>query len=161
MNRTIFQSIASNNKRAIFIHVVMCIIVFLPILSIWKIDVWWNTMSRSDIIDNWIIIVIFSLIVFFIYFWLGRRFLVNTENILANLFSVASVPIIVALILILVVLDFEETMSLLVLLTFPVYPLSETVLFYCHIEKQYSHMIMSLLSPLAMWLGIVSKGVRR
>jgi hypothetical protein len=103
----------------------------------------------------------YTLVSLLLYFLTGRKFLYNTHNLLTNLLSVAVVPVIIIVGILVSSLWSSPAgrpgIDMLGLLAVPINPISESIYFFTRMERASSYMIMSLLPPLAMWLGIINK----
>ena len=143
------KSTLLNNLRAIIIHIVLCLISMIHTGFTWRHGIWWDGMSRDYVVTNWVLIGIFSIVNTLLYFWLGRKFLNQTHNVLTNFFSVAIVPIII-LLAIGFAWSSSGRISMLGLLAFPIYPISDTISLCFHLEQSAGFIIMSPLPPIAM-----------
>ena len=74
--------IIKNNLIAIAIHLGMCLFFLFPILLL-------------DAIGSWALFLL-APIVFYLYFWAGKKYLNNTHNTFTNIFSVMLLAIVLA-----------------------------------------------------------------
>lgn len=156
MSRAILFNILLNNLVTFIIHISITFILLLPLYYIWSDFVWLDGIwERRDIAIQSIAIGIYTIIALTLFFLAGRRFLTNTHSTLANFLSVIILPGIIIL------SDFlafsKNETSPLGILAIPILPISETISFFLRIEPAHGYMVMSLLPPLTMWLGLVTK----
>ena len=145
-----------NNLISIAIYLCMCFIL-IPFNIAWEGDIWhdliWEWGVKS-IIFNWSAIIVHTTTSFFLFFWLGKKFLTNT-NILSNVFSVINIYIIVAII-IFILYDKPTQSRWEGLLMIPVYPISETISYFFSIKLKYCFLVTPLLPSIMMWIGMTS-----
>lgn len=154
------KSIIKNNLIAVAIHICMCIILILPIGFIWFYGVWGNNMELNRVIINWLLIGACTTVILFLYFWTGRKFLTNTGQSLTNVLSVIAVLILIIIgVFISLYLDASNRWHIMWMLMTPISPLGETLSHFARIELKYADMLMSILLPLAMWIGMITKRV--
>ena len=116
----------------------------------------WERWTLSSIVTQWLLVVVITLIALVLYFVIGRKYLVSTCNVLTNIFSVIVLPGIIILLEIIAWSD-PSRIGVLDLMMTTIYPVSETLYYFLRIERAISYMVMSLLPPIAMWLGMVTK----
>lgn len=80
-----------NNLKAIAIHIGICLICFILLVPFF--DEYDGEWGHIPLLACSLAIVIMS-IVFYLYFWLGRKFLCYTESKWKNIISVIAIPII-------------------------------------------------------------------
>ena len=142
-------TVIKNNLIAILIHASMCIILYLP--SIFPV-------VGFGSITYWPAIVIFSIIAFGVYFFVGRLFFHSTKNALTDIFSVIMLGII---------LFAGGTFwfdSLMFILFIPYYPLGvgmDEIIYISQVlppvKIEYIFMLLSPFPSLALWTGIRTK----
>jgi hypothetical protein len=148
MTKELFLGIAMNNFRAIIIHILLCIISWIPITLIWEFGV------RNAFVHGGLgmkMIGIFTTITLLLYFVLGKKFLRSTNKILTDMFSVIVIPIVIVLAMLIAWPGYGG------LLTISIHPISETITFYFGLEQQHSNKIVSAFPSIAMWLGLFIK----
>lgn len=154
------EKVIINNLIALVIHAAISIVLWLPTAFIWQWGVWNHRIKSYSLIENWVLIGIFTMITFSIYFWLGRKYLSNTNRTLTNVFSVAVVPVVISLVAFIGWLSPYNPsfgMFMLGILISPIHPISETISFYFGMERIGGHMIMSFLPSIAMLRGMTTK----
>jgi hypothetical protein len=137
--------IVKNNLIAIAIH---ALISFILVFSLFLIKI-----STLEILG------FSTLIVFFLYFWAGRRFLSNTNNVLTNMLSVTAPAIILIILIVLYCIDIWyliDTMGF-----FNPFGLSIWLSIYLMripIPNDWITVPVWAISPsLAMWIGVTTK----
>ena len=98
--------------------------------------------------------IIFIIVSLFLCFFVGKLFLNNTQNMLINILSLLPLAIIIAVTL---YISYGNPSSYGNILVVPIYTLSEIISYFFRIEAKYSYLIMSLLPPLVMWVGLITK----
>ena len=133
-----------NNLIAIVVHVLICFICLIPLVSMW--------VNVSSNVRGYLATGIYTLVVFPLYFFAGRLFLYNTNNILTNTFSVIMLFIIIMLTTFIAYDSIYERV-----LKAPVYLLGELISQFFHVKQKYVFIGMAILPSLAMWLGMTNK----
>jgi len=147
-------TLLTNNLTAMAIHLCTCV-VLLPFGFIWENSVWDDLLldrGLKSIALNVLIVGIHTLILLCAYFRIGKKYINSTHNALLDILSV----VLITVILTVVVLAFYQK-PLAGIVVIPIYPLSETISFFCGINLKYCYLIMSIVPSLVMWAGIVSK----
>ena len=140
-----------NNLIAIVAYVSMCIIL-IPLNFVWHLGIWWGKMEMRSIISGTVTVSIHTIVSLCLCLWVGRKFLINTYNMLTNIFSVGAI----AIIPVVVILAFYKN-PLAGVLVNPIYPISETISYFLNIDLKHSYLLVSLLPSLTMWLGMITK----
>jgi len=142
---------------AIVILIFIGTALLLPTGFMFGAAVWCDSMNQRDVTLNSISVGIFTSITLFWCFWLGRKGLFNAGTVLANIFSVVSVPIIVSF-AVLVLWAWGRPFEIFAtILIASIHPSSATLSFYFGLERSSSYMLMSLLPSVALWIGVISK----
>jgi len=154
------KRIVKNNLIALSVHVGICLVLILPIGIIFFYGVWhdsiWGWWPLRDIVSQWLYVGVTTMAALILYFWAGRKYLVNTHKPTTNVLSVAVLPGVIMLAGF-VALSNPGRIGMLGLLATPIYPVSETLSYFLPIGRIHGYMIMSVLPPLAMWLGLATK----
>ncbi|MCL2800703.1 MAG: hypothetical protein FWD28_02975 [Treponema sp.] len=145
--------IIKNNIIAIFVHVCVCIVFLYPVNFMWWGSVWGNEkLDIRVIIINSIFILVYTIIIFSLYFFAGKIFLRGTNNIFKN---IASVIVLFIILLVITLTKYDEVIERL--LRIPYYPLGGTISSFLHIKEKYGYLIMSIFPSFIMWMGIKKK----
>ena len=142
-----------NNLIAITVHFCLCVILLYPVNFMWWGSVWVDRkIEIKEMAINGLIIAFYTIIVLFLYFLSGKKFLSSTNNMSSNAFSVTVLFIILAII---TLIAFDGTAERL--LRIPYYPLGGTIAYFFQIKEKYAYLIMSVLPSLIMWIGMITK----
>ena len=152
------KNMCLNNLFAIIMHWMLCAVFLIPVGFTWRFGIW--RVGENMIIFNLVLVGIFTAIAFFLYFVVGRKLLDPTHNSLTNLLSVAIVPCVIS-IAVIIAWSNTETLGMLSLLAFPIHPIGETISFFLPLGQPRGHIIASLLPAIAMWLGLTTKKNRK
>ena len=148
-----------NIINTVIIYLCLCI-VLLPLNLLWEGYIWhdsqWERWMLKDIIIQWFSIGIHTTISLFLFLFLGRKFLIKTNNTFLNIISVLTISAIVAIIIIIIYKEANSNRwgGLFVV---PIYPISETISYFFKIGEKYGYLSMSVLPSLAMWIGMITK----
>ena len=158
------KMLITNNLIAVAIHVCICLVLIIPLgLLIGPGHLW--SESTLELLPLWhiakrlIAIGIYTAVAIILYFWAGRKFLTNTDNMLTSILSVIALTIVIILATFAAEGSFGNRLRyhLLAMLTIPIGPIGATVAHFLRIDNLYSYLIMSIMPSLAMWVGMVTK----
>ena len=155
--RKMLKAVIINNLISIAIYVCMCIVLILPIGNTWFYGMWRDNMKSNEIVYNWAMIGVFTIVSLFLFFWLGRKFLNDTGNTLLSISSVIMVPILVSIASFVAFSNLDSRLGIAGFLGTPIYPVSETMSYFLRMDLKYAYMAMSILPPLTMWIGMIGK----
>jgi len=153
------KKILKNNLIAVAAYVCAFIISIIAYLLMWHFGVWWGAIEMRDIIYGIATVSFHTIVIFSLIFCAGRKFLKNTDNTLANIFSVIAIPVIIIVALFISAAWPDRARANIGLLLLPIMPISETIWHFSHISLEGVFLIMSPLPPLAMWAGMITKKV--
>jgi len=143
-----------NNLIAIVIHICMCFVFLYPSGFISWMSVWGSgALETKDIVIMSLIVIGYTIIIFLVYFHLGKRFLISTNNIYSNALSVAVLLIIILMITFSAYDEIAEQ-----LIRIPFYPLGETIAFALKTGEKNTLLVISILPSFTMWVGLNKKG---
>ena len=151
------SDVLKNNLIAMSIHVCICLLLILPAGFIWFFGVWRKNMTSKDFVFNWAIIGIYTSFIVLLYFFLGRQYLCNTQNILTNCLSVTLIPVVITMAILISLANLANRLYMLGLLGTPIYPISETISYFLRIKLKYAYALMSTLPSLLLCLGMATK----
>jgi|GEM_PF-5045984 len=101
------------------------------------------------------IVAAISIIIFiFLYFWVGRKFLTSTHNILTDGLSVIGLLI---LLIICAIAYFICEAYVIMMFLMPIGLISGAIAHLLHVNAMYVCFIMSILPSLCMWTGMILK----
>jgi hypothetical protein len=119
----------------------------------WWGSVWFDRkIEAREIAINGVIIAIYTIVVLFLYFLAGKKFMSSVDNMLTNIFSVTVLFMVLAIVTLIAFNGIAER-----LLRIPYYPLGGTIAHFFRIEEKYAFLTMSLLPSLIMWIGMITK----
>jgi len=158
----IINRLIANNLIAIVIHLCICLIFLLPIaLFIHPGHLWTEAgierMGLIGVFTQLSIIGVYTIIIFLLYVWAGRKFLIESyepEHILTDIFSVMSVTCIMVLAERIIAANLDNDLSMFSLLLTPNALISGTISFFFHFELGSVHIVLSLLPFLALFMGL-------
>ena len=143
------KTIVINNLIAIAIHVLICLILLIPIGYTLRIG--FVNEIITDLVTCFCIIIMLVL-----YYRAGRMYLIATENILSNVFSVVS--IIILLILIVPLLNKNtNTEPYFEVLATPIAPIVELLFEIFHLKKMHIYWGVLFIPSFSMWVGMMCK----
>ena len=138
-----------NNFISIAIHIVLSLICIFPFVYIY-------TGGIERVINIGLASVIYTITIFLLYFWAGKKYLCDTHSILFNSLSVVFLAIIIFMAILIanntplhsLILPFEILGTMIhQLLRIP----------YGAKEEKYVYLVMSILPSLTMLIGLINK----
>lgn len=153
--------IIKNNLVVIAIHIVTCLALLYPVGFTFLGQVQYNV--RPDFFSSrgfeirLLLIGVITIVVLALYFLIGRKLLIDTNNQQANIFSVLPLAILIAATIFIAYNNLLDRLAVLGILVIPIIPISETASHFLRIESKYMYMIMSILPSLALWMGMTTK----
>jgi hypothetical protein len=131
-----------NNLIAVAIHVGICLVSLLFFSTIGILIFMFLSMLAT---------VIFTILAFYLYLRVGKRFLSDTNNVLTNTLSVTALATILV-----VATSISGPEGIIVNYSFA--PLGGTLyIFDPVVKKEVSILVMAILPSLAMWIGVTTK----
>ena len=84
----------------------------------------------------------------FLYLLIGKKLILNTHNVLLNIFSLL---VLVVIIFFVTLIAYNSVLEKIIRI--PFFPIGQTIAHFFNIKEKYIYLIFSILPSLSIWIG--------